>query len=261
MIISFEEKFTKDDQWRNGHGLLFQSVIDEFNLIYPMDPVAGQRKIYIQPSKDGVPRCDHTKNINFYYIFLSSPDGQYNKLSFQFAHELGHILCDPRRSNRMTECLCEMLSHIVLKRLTQKWKIQPPLEGWQNYAFHFEEMLNFQTSLSRKQVGLNSSDGIKQLKNWLVTKTGFFIKNKTDDKSRKENSIVAELLLPIFEKNIQSFYILPYLGQSTNHPVDLPNLLDWNNDDSISLNTWKSIVPSNIVQYVIEVEKIIQLTY
>lgn len=49
------------------------------------------------------------------------------QFAFQFSHEMGHVMLDPRRNNGFVDAVCAALSLEVLSRLSVKWRTAPPL--------------------------------------------------------------------------------------------------------------------------------------
>lgn len=59
-------------------------------------------------------------------IGLTSNGPYYSQFAFQLAHELGHVMLDPRRTNGDIETLCTALSLEALDGLTVKWTRKAP---------------------------------------------------------------------------------------------------------------------------------------
>jgi hypothetical protein len=53
--------------------------------------------------------------------------GYIEQFAFQFAHEMGHVMLDPRRNSGFGDAVCTALSLEVLGRLSVKWRTAPPL--------------------------------------------------------------------------------------------------------------------------------------
>jgi hypothetical protein len=49
------------------------------------------------------------------------------QFAFQFSHEMGHVMLDPRRNNGFVDAVCAALALEVLSRLSVKWRTAPPL--------------------------------------------------------------------------------------------------------------------------------------
>lgn len=71
-------------------------------------------------------------------VLLNVKGRYWSQLAFQFAHELGHILCNYREADRSNhwfeESLCETASLFALRRMAEAWKKRPPYPGWNDYA-------------------------------------------------------------------------------------------------------------------------------
>src|SRR5262245_61871033 len=60
------------------------------------------------------------------------------QFAFQFAHEMGHVVCGfeeyPNPNQWFEETLCETASLFVLGRMAERWKTRPPWPNWKDYA-------------------------------------------------------------------------------------------------------------------------------
>ena len=72
-------------------------------------------------------------------IRVTAGDTHYAQFAFQLAHELGHVMLDPRRSNGIVETICTAVSYEVLDRLGERVTVSPQLDWLTNYAPHFSE--------------------------------------------------------------------------------------------------------------------------
>ena len=66
-------------------------------------------------------------------------EGPYwSQFAFQFAHEMGHIVCGfedyPNPNLWFEETLCETASLYALGRMAAGWKTRPPYPNWKSYA-------------------------------------------------------------------------------------------------------------------------------
>lgn len=75
---------------------------------------------------------------NEYIILLNSGDRLWAQLSYQLAHELGHVLCrdlnEDAPQHWFEEAFCEAMSIWTLERMSQTWKTDPPYDTWASYA-------------------------------------------------------------------------------------------------------------------------------
>ncbi len=64
--------------------------------------------------------------------------GNVDVFTFQFAHEMGHVMLDPRRNSGFADAVCAALSLEILARLSAKWRTSPPttsLRGFDLLAY------------------------------------------------------------------------------------------------------------------------------
>ena len=71
-------------------------------------------------------------------VKLNVEGRRWAQFSFQFAHEMGHIVCGfeeyPNPNAWFEETLCEVASLFVLGRMAESWKDRPPYPHWKDYA-------------------------------------------------------------------------------------------------------------------------------
>src|SRR6185503_2082204 len=71
-------------------------------------------------------------------VRLNVEGSYWAQFSFQFAHEMGHIVCGFEEYANpnlwFEETLCETASLFVLGRMGESWKTQPPYPNWKDYA-------------------------------------------------------------------------------------------------------------------------------
>ena len=132
------------------------------------------------------------------------------QFSFQFAHELCHILCGYRetvsQNNKwLEESLCETASLFVLRRMTETWKTDAPYKNWRGYAPHLGAYAAARIKESQLPQG-------KTLAEWRRENAEAMEKDPTD---RPRNNIVAVQLLPLFEAEPQHWAAIRHLNDFT----------------------------------------------
>jgi hypothetical protein len=75
---------------------------------------------------------------NEYIILLNTRDRLWAQLSYQLAHEFGHVLCRDLNEHApqhwFEEAFCEAMSIWTLEKMAQSWKTDPPYDAWASYA-------------------------------------------------------------------------------------------------------------------------------
>ncbi len=129
-----------------------------------------------------------------YQIKLATGGTAWAQYTYQFAHELCHVLCnyddDPSRCKWFEETLCELASLFVLRRSAETWKEKPPYANWKNYA----GSLSGYADARIKEAPLPTG---KTLAEWYKENADALAKNAVD---RGKNTIAAVQLLALFEK-------------------------------------------------------------
>ncbi len=207
-----------DDNLNNDLAQVVFSVINEFTKICPFPPPAGIRSIYVFYTPGG-PITDSTTDINLYKIGLNIVDRDYAKLVYQLGHELCHVLTDPRRSNWFVESCCEMMSQLLLLRLSETWVNKPPFAHWVGYAQNFIKYAkNMAIKWRVDELGIDRPPN----KNELIRIKDALQNNPCD---RQKDGLIAEILLPFFKKDINNLHLLCFLGESSDTPP--LSLKDW----------------------------------
>lgn len=246
------------EQYINDHKALINSVITELEKIFTFIPPAGERELVIfhRSKPDDTPICDPTQDINYYFIGLTVIDQGYAQIAFQLSHELCHIYCDARRTNRFIECVCEMLSILCLNRLAQTWSHSPPFHNWKDYAPSFAMYANNRLSDAHRQILHLENPTIHDNAQWIQKNKYIFNTNLIDHKSRLENTIVAESLLPLF-LTVSDFEIFKFYSKAGIPSVDKSKLLEWTEYTEIDYSFLESIIPYNCKSTLAEVIKLI----
>lgn len=142
------------------------------------------------------------------YKVLVNVDGRvWAQLSYQFSHEMAHILANyrdvPNRQRWFEESICECASLYSLRRMGQVWKTKPPYSNWKSYAGSL-------TDYADKRMQDTDSVPENDLAAWYAANRTTLAGNATD---RKLNLVVAVRLLPIFEKHRNSWVAVRSLNR------------------------------------------------
>jgi hypothetical protein len=147
-----------------------------------VDPKGGPIVLYGRNSKGEI------------RIRLDTHGTFWAQMTYQFSHELGHILCDykdnPNPSKWFEEALCETASLFVLRRSAETWKTRPPYSNWKDYADALRKYADERIEKARLPAG-------KTLAAWHRENAEALSKNATD---RPRNTTAATEILPLFEK-------------------------------------------------------------
>ena len=129
-------------------------------------------------------------------ILLQARDRLWSKFSYQFSHELCHVLSNYEHlrdnpNNWFHETICELASVFTLRRMAEKWPTSPPYPHWADYA---ESLASYaDETLSREERHLPPG---MTLVRWLASEEASL---RQDSCQRDKNAVVAYSLLPIFE--------------------------------------------------------------
>ena len=171
-------------------------------------------------------------------VLLNVKDTHWSQFSYQFAHEVCHILCNYREANRANlwfeESLCETASLFVLRRMSETWKTKPPYPNWKTYAEKLNDYADQRLKNTEKLEGLT-------LAQWYQRNEPELRKTGTN---RNKNQVVAAALLPLLEQTPKYWQAVSYLNQ-----WDAKKELSFND----YLRDWHERAPKDLKPFVQEV--------
>ena len=131
-----------------------------------------------------------------YQILLQAREKYWSKFSFQFSHELCHVLSDYERlrenaNNWFHEALCELAAVFTIRRMGERWLTCPPYLGGTDYAKALTSYADNRLSCKAHQLPASMT-----LSSWLASEEESL---RQDHCQREKNAIVAYSLLPIVE--------------------------------------------------------------
>lgn len=155
-----------------------------------------------------------------YIVKLDTSDRHWAQYSFQFGHELCHIMSGFDDNNTgnlwLEESLCELSSLYVLRRMSEEWAVHPPYANWKNFAPHLADY-------AQKRINDHALPTGTTLAQWYLDNADALRKDPTD---RRRDTIVAVALLPIFEKEPSHWAAVSTLNKNKPHqPQSLPQRL------------------------------------
>lgn len=150
-------------------------------------------------------------------LFERGPQGQiqvrldtgqqlWAQMAFQFAHEMGHVLCnydaDEHRQKWFEESLCELASLAALRRMAETWSKTPPYPNWKSYAPHLKSYAQERLDKAVLPPGVT-------LAKWYEENSVALQAKATD---RERNLVVGACLLPIFEAAPEKWEAVSWLN-------------------------------------------------
>jgi hypothetical protein len=142
--------------------------------------------------------------------------------TYQFAHELTHVLCGnvevAHKQKWFEESLCEAASLFVLRRSAETWATDPPDAGWKDFAPAFTRYADDRLSKTALP------DGQSFAAWWAERKA----QCEADATDRPRNTIIAARLLPLFEATPAGWDALPFLHKERLGPdASFSDLLEY----------------------------------
>lgn len=178
-------------------------IVNEYGKLIPNGPPLGYKKIEVRYGSSGRPLCAVDFLPYYYQILLTVKDRHYCQAVYQFAHELCHIYCDPRLTNRFIESICTLSSFYFLDYMSKKWSEKPPCHNWKAYA---QKFAHYKTgAISKIDLNLGEYSNIKN-----ILKPA---KSIGSSKERNLQALVAKELLPIFQEDPKAWLLLANFGR------------------------------------------------
>ena len=143
-----------------------------------------------------------------YWIMLNTTGKKWAQYSYQFAHELCHLLSDYERlegsaNNWFHESICEMASLFTLRSMAMTWEADPPYQNWSSYAKSLWHYVEECANTVKKEV-----PGDDEIGPWL---RGQEAEGRTDRYFRQRNRILALRMLPVFEQHPEGWNAIRHL--------------------------------------------------
>jgi hypothetical protein len=165
------------------------------NLILPYSNQGNWPILRIENSVAGPMVLHQRGEKGEYTILLNTKDRRWCQYVFQFAHELGHILCNYQKDSSsirwMEESICEVASLFVLGQMEEAWK---------RTSLHKQDPLYAAEFTRYFQARINMVDEIpnEEFKFWWRKRLPSLQQNSIH---RSSNLIIAKRLLPLFQQS------------------------------------------------------------
>lgn len=237
------------DDWGEGRRVDIQKVLESaVGELWKYFPNKRLNSIIVVHD-ERTPRTRCKKGANGEHIVqLTAKDRRWARFAFQFGHELFHVLSNYERdcvddlrieNEWFEETLAEVSSMFVLRRMAITWRSNPPYPNWRSYAAALDEYAQDLINESHRQLPRG-----KTFDEWFRENHHLL---RGDPYLREKNELVANRLLPLFERNPESWEAIGYLNMGT--PDD-------SNSFQSCLNNWHRHVPRKHERFVEEVARV-----
>lgn len=148
-----------------------------------------------------------------YRVQLHASAENWHLYTYEFAHELCHILSnyeenvgpDTSKYNQwFEETLCETASLFTLKSLAATWETHPPSPEWSGETEKLSRFFDLLITEGHRQLPPHAPLAV-----WLENNEE---RLRRDPYLREKNEVVANLLLPLFQRNPENWATLSYLN-------------------------------------------------
>ncbi len=179
--------------WGDGSSKDFQRIVDDTAThLWPYFPGHKIDPIEVAYGKDGPITYYGRSPEGAIRVRLNVQGAHWAQLAFQFAHELGHVLCNYQKGENANqwfeETLCEVASLYALRRMTVTWKTAPPFERARSFAPSLQDYAQERINAAKLPEGVALPEWFEANRNRL-----------RNPYLRQLNNIVALQLLPLFE--------------------------------------------------------------
>ena len=155
-----------------------------------------------------------------YLVRLNTQKTFWSQYAFQFAHELGHIICGYKKGDSSNmwfeESICETASLFALINMTDEWNNKPPYPIWKSYAPAFKKYAK--DRLKKYPWPKNTS-----IQEWYKKHKNSLEKNPTN---RERNVRISSRLLPLFINDPSGWETVAFINnQKSDKKVSFKNYL------------------------------------
>lgn len=158
-----------------------------------------------------------------YRVLLHASGEAWPLYAYEFAHELCHILSnfdenaaghEVRANQWFEEALCETASLYVLRSLAQRWQSDPAMRDWREHAGTLSAFADRLLNEDHRQLPAG-----RHIRQWLEENQA---RLREDPYIRQKNEALANILLPLFERNARGWEAIRFLNLD---PADVQNEL------------------------------------
>lgn len=187
---------------------VLESVADELT-----SDISSIDKISILVKNDSTgPKTLYKKGANGEFIILLDVQGRlWSKFSYQFSHELSHVLTmnkvDSQTPNQwFEEALGETSSLFTMRRMAKTWATKPPYPNWKDYS---SSLSSYVEDLIKEEHRKLPAD--QTFINWFEVNEDSLRK---DPILRDKDELISNQLLGYFENYPEGWDAVTYLNQT-----------------------------------------------
>jgi len=186
----------EEGNWGNVEtNQIHQVLSSTLSLFQPSSPALQKHPIVVSPTSGDPKVLYELRDGHAYHIQLTAKNRHWCQYVFQFAHELGHIMCNFRKENHANlwfeESICEVGSLYTLYRMENKWDQISDDRNSKDYAEEFEKYRIHRIKESSYPENFQLAAWWDQ--NWTILSQNPHL--------RKQNIWVALTLYDLFDQN------------------------------------------------------------
>ena len=146
-----------------------------------------------------------------YTIWLNAKNKRWAQYSYQFAHELCHVVANyeqrfQKPNQWFEETICEMAALFTVRSMGATWRNNPPYPNWATYA---KDLSEYADNAAENVAGQAPDD--ESWEEWLRKHEE---RSRADPYKRVGNQIIALRMLPLFKNNPEGWNAIRRLPAS-----------------------------------------------
>ena len=193
--------------WQASHADVKAVLHSAARPLWKQFPDRDLKPILVEPKGGPIVLFRRGKN-DEYLVRLDTGGPYWAQYSYQFAHEMCHILCnydqDVHRNKWFEESMCETASLFALRAMAEEWKTNPPYPNWKGYSSALAKYADDRISASQLPEGQSLAD-------WFADHEATLYQEATN---RKLNNVVAVQLLPLLEEDPARWESVTWLNKA-----------------------------------------------
>lgn len=162
--------------------------------------------VILKNDKEG-PRVNYKRGEQNEYIVLVDVKGRlWSKLTYQFSHEMCHILSNygnkSGKNQWFGESLCETMSLYVLEEMSHSWETNPPYPNWKSYAKKHRNYLDKELAMEHRTIKRSLAEWFSENREQL----------REDPYIREKNEVVGTAIYHLIQSGKFKVSSMQYLN-------------------------------------------------
>lgn len=202
------------DEYNKTIALVINQIASEFENLIPTAPPLGYKPVFLVHDMYYDHRIYKPLEQDKYKIGLQTEFDTFEKATYQFAHELCHIYCDPRVISWFTEIICHISSFYFLDLIGKLWEENAPDKKYEGYFENFGSLRNKKLREVVEKVDLVQN----QVSNEWIKEEVRKIRKSKEYRNPIIYNIIALELVSQFKESNDPWAVIPFIGECHTPP-------------------------------------------